>query len=97
MPTCFVLGCRTGYGESKGVYLFFPPTDKNRIPQMSTAIPRKDKGLTRKCYVCYCHFSEEMVGNIHTFIIIGEIIQLPTSKWKLKSGTVPYIFFNLPK
>lgn len=97
MPTCFVPGCRTGYGQSKGVHLFSPPSDKMEFQKWVQAIPRKDKELTRKCYVCYCHFSEEMIIKVDTFNINGETVQLPRSKWKLKPGAVPHIFPNLPK
>lgn len=89
MPTCFVLGCRTACGQSKGVHLFSPPSDKSEFQKWVQGIHRKNKELTRKCYVCYCHFSEEMIIKVDTINIHGETVQLPRSKWKSKSGAVP--------
>jgi hypothetical protein len=94
MPTCFVPGCKSGYRSQKNEnkrHFFFPPKDKQFLDKWNAAIPRKDKELTRKCYVCDVHFKEEFV------IKSDKSVELPRQKWKLHPDAVPHIFPNLPK
>lgn len=97
MPTCCVPGCRTRYGNSKGDHLFTPPSDKTELDKWARAIPRKDKEISKKSRVCASHFSEDMIIKIDTFVVNGQRVEIPGIKWKLKPGSVPHIFPNLPK
>ena len=97
MPMCFVPGCRSGYNKSKGKHFFTPPKDKLLFSKWERAIPRKDKGLSFKSYVCDSHFSEDLLIKVDKFVVNSENVEIPRQRWKLKPGAVPHVFPNLPK
>ena len=60
--TCFIPNCRTGYKSRKGEIilqkysLFSVPKDENLFNMWKTAIPRSNRPLDNKSYVCERHF-----------------------------------------
>ena len=98
MPSCFVPGCKSGYEKSETVRRFFkPPNDKDTFLKWQKAIPRKDRVLSIKSYVCNNHFSDEMIIKSDKFVINDQEVELPRQNWRLKPKSVPHIFPNLPK
>ncbi|KAF0693287.1 THAP-type domain-containing protein [Aphis craccivora] len=64
---CFVPGCNTGYALDvkqqksigfKNKSIFKAPKNTELLARWHRAIPRKDKMLTEKCYMCELHFKE---------------------------------------
>jgi hypothetical protein len=73
--TCFIPNCRTGYKSRKGEIilekysLFSVPKDDNLINMWKTAIPRSDRPLDNKSYVCERHFlPHEILDYCETFV-----------------------------
>ena len=98
MPSCFVPGCKSGYNKSDEVRHFFkPPKDNDSLLKWQKAIPRQDRKLSSKCYVCDLHFSPELIKKVDKFIINETEVVLPRERWHLMPGAVPYIFPNVPK
>lgn len=97
MPSCFVPGCESGYRTTKDKHFFKPPTDNAEFAKWARAIPRRDRDLTNKCYICDSHFSDEYFIKSDFFTIHGKQVELPRQRWALKRGAVPHIFPNLPK
>ena len=99
MPSCFVPGCRSGYDKktSIGRHYFIPPKNEIEFSKWKKAIPRKDKDLTLKSYICDKHFSDQLLIKSDSFVIKGEKVEIPRIRWTLRPGSVPHIFQNLPK
>lgn len=97
MPTFFVPGCKSGYKGCKGKHFFKPPADKSVFLKWVKAIPRKDKELSYKFYVCESHFSDELIHKTDVFVVQGKQVEIPRERWKLKTDAIPHIFPNLPQ
>lgn len=97
MPTCYVPGCKSGYGGKPDKHFFSPPQDEHEFLKWVKAIARTDFPLTRKCRVCHVHFSDDSIIKSDEFIIEGERVIIQRAKWKLRPGAIPQIFPTLPK
>ncbi|XP_069673577.1 uncharacterized protein [Periplaneta americana] len=98
MPSCFVPGCRAGYGgKAANKHFFTPPKDKDEFYKWARAIPRRDRPLSRTSSICNSHFSDDFIVKVDAFVVNNEKVELPRLKWKLKPGAVPHIFPKLPK
>jgi hypothetical protein len=100
MPSCFVPGCRAGYGHDKHSsekkHYFRLPRDQNLFCKWMKAIPRQDLPLTEKRSVCDLHFSEDFIIKCDKFNIQGKTIELPRKNWRLQPDAIPHTFPNLP-
>ncbi|XP_069679975.1 uncharacterized protein [Periplaneta americana] len=98
MPCCFVPGCKSSYRSCKEVRrFFFPPKDKAVFQKWCKAIPRKDRKLHARSYVCDIHFFEDLIVKADKFIIDGKAVELPRKNWRLTPDAIPHIFPNLPQ
>ncbi|XP_023230172.1 zinc finger protein 43-like isoform X2 [Centruroides sculpturatus] len=96
MPTCFVPGCKSGYKSSNEKRHFFrAPSDK--IKEWMRFIPRDDRMLTNKCYVCDVHFASRFILKTFSHVINGEKVEIPRDRWELTSDAYPSNFPNCPK
>ncbi|XP_023239701.1 uncharacterized protein LOC111638259 [Centruroides sculpturatus] len=96
MPTCFVPGCEAGYKSSNEKrHLFRVPS--NKIEEWMRCIPRDDKMLTNKCYVCDVHFASRFILKTFFHVINGEKLEIPRDRWALTSDAYPSNFPNCPK
>ncbi|CAI6361931.1 unnamed protein product [Macrosiphum euphorbiae] len=104
---CFVPGCNTGYALDvehkkkiglKNKSLFKAPKNTELLARWHRAIPRKDKMLTEKCYVCEVHFKEnDILIYDETILNDGTVNKIKRIRPTLKAaGAVPSIFPNLP-
>ena len=99
MPSCFVPGCRSGYDKktSIGRHYFTPPKNETEFSIWKKAISREDMNLTFRSRICDKHFSDELLIKSDSFVIRGEKVEIPRSRWILKPGSVPHIFQKFPK
>ena len=76
MPSCFVPGCKNGYGKNsyKGNHFFRPPRDEDQFVKWARAIPRKDKCLTPKSYICQVHFSDDLILKVDSFVVNNVLV-----------------------
>lgn len=57
---CFVPNCKSGYKSSKEkVAVFSVPKDENLLNKWRKVIPRSDRMLSCKNFVCEKHFSSD--------------------------------------
>ncbi|PSN34959.1 hypothetical protein C0J52_24953 [Blattella germanica] len=99
MPSCFVPGCRSGYGSysaNEVKHFFMPPKNKEMFEKWARAINRKDRQLTIRSPICYLHFSDELINKTDKFVINNRKVELPRLRWGLKPDAVPDIFPELP-
>ena len=84
MPTCYVVGCTSGYRINPEQRKFFSPRSEKERILWEKVIPRKES-LCKTARVCDKHFED-------SYIIKGEMMILPdgptfvlSGKWKKKT------------
>ena len=83
---CFVACCFTRYASNKvKVTKFRAPKDEKQFILWQKAIPRTDRKLTRKDYVCANHFEEKYLTKVKT--ILDQ--EFPLKIWKLAVEAIP--------
>ncbi|XP_071043286.1 uncharacterized protein [Parasteatoda tepidariorum] len=107
MPrVCFSTGCNTGYVKQrreaikdgkKVPSLFQAPRDIGLLDKWKRSIPRSDRELTSKDFVCALHFkTSEIETHYEVKLADGSIWKTERDRPLLKKDAVPSIFPNLP-
>jgi len=103
MPnTCFVYGCNSGYHkqpsntcDKEKVTMFRAPKDRVRLIQWKAAIPRPDRIISNKDFVCSKHFEEvDIIKDKRYPGKDGEII-IPRLVWKLQPNAIPKLCLGI--
>ena len=97
MPSCFVVGCKSGY-NSKSAHLFRAPKTADKALWLRNIPKRQNVDFDlSKSVLCDKHFDSSLIkSNQRTIIIInGEEVPLPTRlKLTLVETAVPTLFSN---
>ncbi|KAH8038357.1 hypothetical protein HPB51_001140 [Rhipicephalus microplus] len=95
---CFVPNCSSGYASCKEkVITFKVPSDPVRLEAWARAIPRKDRQLTPRDYVCEKHFSDSDIDRRRYYGELGGEVLLDKPKRPvLLRDAVPSIFPRCP-
>ena len=88
---CFAPLCQSRRGQINKCSFFSAPKDCNLLNQWRRAIPRKDKELSEKDYLCEYHFQPEDIIRFESIIVNGEVNTL-ARRPTLKTGAIPCIW-----
>lgn len=96
-PSCFVVGCKSGYGGTRGVHVFKVPakaSDTVRRLWIQNIPKRRDRDFDFKtCYVCEKHFHEEFI--IKKIVINATLnLVVDRKRWTLTPNAKPTNFRN---
>lgn len=90
---CFAPLCTSRHGEIPKCFFFgAPKKDKRLFDEWQRAIPRRDKELSKKDYLCEKHFQQEDILRVETVMVNGEANYLHRKRPKLREGAVPCIW-----
>ena len=111
MICCFVPACKrksksvrltkhkSHTTDSKAIYernFFHPPSDPIVTENWRRAIPRSDRLLEVKDFVCDLHFAEHFIERDYEIKVGNDLVRIPGGKPKLCADAVPTLFPDLP-